>query len=78
MRKVVAKCKTNNMSFDLSRDVEIICEVMERGRAIDAITFELELNGKELISFIKEFKLEGNIKVSINENDEYILIAYDW
>ena len=76
MRKVIVRDLVSNANFTLSYDVSVICEVMERGKAIDEITYELKVIGKELLEFIREMNIENNI--DIEENNEYEIIAFDW
>ena len=76
MRKVIVRDLVSNTSFTLSYDVSVICEVMERGKAIDEITYELKVNGKELLEFIREMKIENT--TNINESSEYEIVAFDW
>lgn len=76
MRKVIVRDLVSNTSFTLSYDVSVICEVMERGKAIDEITYELKVNGKELLEFIREMKIANT--TNINESSEYEIVAFDW
>ena len=76
MRKVIVRDLVSNTNFTLSYDVSVICEVMERGKAIDEITYELKVNGKELLEFIREMKIENT--TNINESSEYEIVAFDW
>ena len=76
MRTVIVRDLVSNTNFTLSYDVSVICEVMERGKAIDEITHELKVNGKELLEFIREMKIENT--TNINESSEYEIVAFDW
>ena len=78
MRAVTVKGINDNIKLEFGSDVEIIYEIMQRGKAIDAITFELELSGKELVEFINEFNLNEKVDTQINEENKYIITAYDW
>jgi len=79
MREVFVKGIDDSLKFSLGSDVSVICEIMDIGKAIDQITFEYEFKGNEFIKFIKKFNLEEKIKdIIINENNRYLVTAYDW
>ena len=78
MRSVSVKGLDDDLKFSLGSDVEVIYHIMQNGKAIDSITYELQINGKDLISFISKFNLKNKVDVTINENNNYLLTAYDW
>ena len=75
MRRTVIKGLDDDFRMDIM-DVEVIYEVMQRGKAEDAITFSLILNGKELIGFLQKFGKEPLCDVVSDKR--YELTAYDW
>ena len=78
MRSVTVIGLEDGLKFSLGSDVEIIYDIMQNGKAIDAITYELQMTGKKLLSFIDKFHLNNKINGSIKESNHYILTAYDW
>lgn len=78
MRSVIVKGIDDNLRIELSREVDVVFAVIEKGKAIDAITYELEVDGKSLINFIKENKITNKIITNIKDNNRYLIIAYDW
>ena len=78
MRKVFMKGLNDDLHFDLSYDVDVIVYIMSIGKALDAITFETELLGSEVIDLIKKFKLDKSLIEKINKDNKYLVTAYDW
>lgn len=79
MRTTFVKGLNDGLDLELGSNVSIIVEVMEIGRALDAITFEVELTGKELIKFLKKFGLETiSGAENIKGENKYKVTAFDW
>jgi hypothetical protein len=78
MRKVTVLGLDDNLKADLGRNVELVAAVIEIGKAIDAITFEKQLTGKELKQFILQQNANLAILENIVDNYRYLLTAYDW
>ena len=78
MRSANIKSTKGDLRIELGSDVSIIAEVIEIGRCIDYLIYEAELNGAELIAFLKKFHLEQQYESMIDLDDLYIITAYDW
>ena len=78
MRYTLVKGVKDSIRLDLGSDVSIICKVMDIGKALDALTFEVTLNGSELREFLRSFKLTEALKADIKKENLYIITAYDW
>ncbi len=64
--------------LELGCDIDIVYDALHhpKARAVDAITTEAKLTGKE----VKEFLVEHKIPVpeEIKDDDEYVLHGCDW
>lgn len=78
MRSTIVKGKNDGIRIELGSDVDIICRVMDIGKCIDYLIYEVELNGQELIAFLEKFKLADKYKTLINVEFSYFVTAYDW
>ena len=80
MRKVIAKGLSDDFYAELSRDVDLIVEVMQLDKSIarDEITFVVVFNGSEFVDFINKHKLDKELVDKIDSKKEYEIIAYDW
>ena len=78
MRKTTIKCLNDNMTFDLGREVEPICAVINIGKALDSITYEVTLTGVKLKEFIIDNKLAKSFLNQIIDDNIYVVTAYDW
>ena len=78
MRSTTVKGLDDELSIRLGSDVSIICEVMSIGKAIDAITFEAEMSGEELIAFMRKLRVGEEYEEKIKSGNRYIVTAYDW
>ena len=78
MRSTIIRGKNDGLRIELGSDVDIICHVMDIGKCIDYLIYEVELNGQELIAFLEKFKLADKYKTLINVEFSYFVTAYDW
>lgn len=78
MRYTFVKGIDDGLEIDLGTNVSIICAVMEIGKALDAITFEAEMNGSELLAFMNKFSVGKDFWDKIKEENRYIVTAFDW
>lgn len=78
MRSTIVKGKNDGIRIDLGSDVDIICHVMNIGKCLDYLIYEVKLNGQELIAFLDKFKLADKYKTLINVKFSYVVTAYDW
>ena len=78
MRSTIVKGKNDGIRIELGSDVDIICHVMDIGKCIDYLIYEVELNGQELIAFLEKFNLADKYKTLINVEFSYFVTAYDW
>lgn len=78
MRSTIVKGKNDGIRIELGSDVDIICQVMDIGKCLDYLIYEVELNGQELIAFLEKFNLADKYKTLINVEFSYFVTAYDW
>ena len=78
MRSTIIKGVTDNLYANLGSNVDIIGEVIEKGRATDYLIYELELDGAELLEFLAKFRAGDDFAADINLENRYILTSYDW
>lgn len=78
MRSTIVKGKNDGIRIELGSDVDIICHVMDIGKCLDYLIYEVELNGQELIAFLEKFNLADKYKTLINVEFSYFVTAYDW
>ena len=78
MRKTTLKAVDNSLSLDLGSDTTLIGEIMEIGRYIPELIYEVELSGIETIKLLKECYVKEEIIKQLTNEKRYILTAYDW
>ena len=78
MRSLTIKGIDDNIKLELGSDVGLICEVIERGRGVDYLIYELDINGEELICLINKYIKNSPVIEKIKRDNRYILRAYDW
>jgi hypothetical protein len=78
MRSTTVTGINDNFYLNLGSDTSIIGEVIERGRCVDYLIYELELNGEELLAFLAEFHIEIDNEIKVFAENKYILKSYDW
>lgn len=71
MRSTIVKGKNDGIRIELGSDVDIICHVMDIGKCLDYLIYEVELNGQELIAFLEKFNLADKYKTLINVEFSY-------
>ncbi len=79
MRNTTIKGLTDEFSDDLGSSVDYVAKVIEIGKCVDYLIYEVQLSGKELKEFYSSVGLDNtqSIEKIIDEN-EYIIRAYDW
>ena len=78
MRYTTAKGLDDDVNVDLGRDVSLICEIMNIGVALDAITYQATLTGEELLMLVKKYCPAKVNEVTIQPKNRYKVTAYDW
>lgn len=78
MRKIYAKNINEDLKIELGSDVSFISEIIERGKCIDYLIFELEVSGIELIELMEKYNINKSLINVIKSNDLYIITAFDW
>ena len=78
MRYTIVKGINDDLRLDLGSDTAIICKVMEIGKTLDALTYQVTLSGNELIEFLKSFNLTKALNADIKPENSYTLTACDW
>jgi hypothetical protein len=78
MRSTIIKGLTDGLYINLGCSTDIVGAVMEAGKAVDYLVFELELTGAELLQFLGKFNLQDKFKDEIKSDNQYKLTAYDW
>ena len=78
MRKTTLKAADNSLYLDLGSDTTLIGEIMEIGRYIPELIYEVELSGIETIKLLKECYVNEEIIKQLTNEKRYILTAYDW
>lgn len=78
MRMATLKSTDGLVMLDLGYDIDIICGVMEIGRYIPDLIYEVELSSEETIDFLRKFKINDEIISKIDKDKKYIIRAYDW
>ncbi len=79
MRETFIKGLNDDFDLSLGSNTDLVFAVMQIGKAEDAITFSVEMNGAELKEFIekharKYIEYIDNIKL----DNRYKITAYDW
>ena len=78
MRKTTLKAVDNSLYLDLGSDTTLIGEIMEIGRYIPELIYEVELSGIETIKLLKECYVNEEIIKHLTNEKRYILTSYDW
>ena len=78
MRETILKRYSTGETFSLGSDVGLIGEVMEKGKGIDYLIYQLEILGKDLIPLLKKYTVKNFDVSKIIEDESYTLTSYDW
>ena len=78
MRSTVVKGLSDHIYLNLGGDTSIIGEVIELGKCVDYLVYELELGGEELLNFLAKFHIEIEEEIKISTENKYIVQSYDW
>lgn len=78
MRYTTAKGLDDDVNVDLGRDVSLICEIMNIGVALDAITYQATLTGEELLALVIKYCPAKASEANIQPKNRYKVTAYDW
>lgn len=78
MRSTIVTGLDDNVYLNLGGDTSIIGEVIELGKCVDYLVYELEINGEELTKFLAKFHIDAEEEIKISENNKYIIKSYDW
>lgn len=77
MRSTVVK-GNDGFRLELGSNTDLIGEVIELGKVVDYLIFEVEMTGVELIEFLKRHHLDNLITQNIKQNNKYTVTSYDW
>lgn len=78
MRTVLVVCIEDNINFSLGSDVGLIGEIIELGKYVGDLTYELKVKGLKLNEIIYKYNLQDKIHAIINVENTYVITAYDW
>jgi|GEM_PF-4698776 len=78
MRAVTVKGQDDTLAAELRADVSLIADVMERGRYVGELTYELDVTGEELVSLIARYEPNAPCVSQITPHHRYTVRAYDW
>ena len=78
MRSTTVNGLNDNIRLDLGGDVGLIAEIIENGKAADALIYELELSGAELLELLKRHNINKKIGDMIIAEHTYLVTSYDW
>ena len=76
MRACLLKNTKSGEKWELGADTGLIGRVMEAGRYIPDLTYEVALTGEEMREFLSEFPRAKSIP--FDRDAEYVLTAWDW
>ena len=88
MRYSIIKGIDDGLRIDLGGSTSIIGEVMKIGKALDNLTYEVEMSGAELLEFLVKFsvgiardiseKTHRMIIEGVKKENRYTVTSYDW
>ena len=78
MRAVTVKGQEDTLKAELRADVSLIADIMERGRYVGELTYELDVTGAELASLIARYEPNAPWASQITPHHGYTVRAYDW
>ena len=65
----------DQVNITIYGNVSLICRVMELGKCVGALTYEVELSGAEIL---EKISLRDEYKAQLNPANRYLITAYDW
>lgn len=78
MRAVTVKGQEDTLRVQLSADVSLIADIMERGRYVGELTYELDVSGEELLALVARYGQSAPFAADVCPHRRYTLRAYDW
>jgi hypothetical protein len=78
MRSTTVKGIDDSVYINLGGNTDIIEAVMNAGKAVDYLIYELELTGSELLEFLGKFRIDSELTANIKAENRYNITSYDW
>jgi hypothetical protein len=78
MRSTTIKGLDDGIYINLGGNTDIIEAVMNAGKAVDYLIYELTLTGAELLEFLAKFCVDSELTAKINAENRYNIKSYDW
>lgn len=79
MRNTTIKGINDQFYHDLGSSVEYVAKVIEIGKCVDYLIYEIKLTGQELKEFYCSIGLQNAKSYGeIVDKNEYLITAYDW
>ena len=78
MRSTSVLGTDDGLRLELGRDTSIIGEVMEIGKAVDYLVYEVQMSGAELIAFMRRFHLDPALEKDVKPENNYKVTSFDW
>ena len=75
MRYTTIEGLQDSVNITIYGNVSLICRIMELGKCVGALTYEVELSGTEILENIY---LKDEYKAQLNPANRYLITAYDW
>lgn len=78
MRTTTVKGLDDSVYINLGGNTDIIEAVMNEGRAVDYLVYELQLTGDDLLSFLAGYPIDAKLFGAIKAGNRYTVTSYDW
>ena len=78
MRSTTVKGLDDGVRIELGGNTDIIEAVMDAGKGVDYLIYELTLTGAELLAFLAPFRIDGKLTAEIKADNRYTVRSYDW
>ena len=78
MRSTTVKGINDSVYINLGGNTDIIEAVMNAGKAVDYLIYELTLTGEELLDFLAKFRVDSELTDKIKAKNLYVIKSYDW
>ena len=75
MRYTTVKGLQDSVNITIYGNVGLIGRVMELGKQVGALTYEVELSGADIL---EKIYLSDEHKAQLNPENRYLITAYDW